>query len=211
MEDIYIIGASGFAKEVYNLIVAEDRFTVKGFIDYKPKNDFLEINNLKIPIIDENHFLNEKELYISNIAIGIGSPKIIGTIFKKYKNYEFPNIISSKAIIGVDVEFGNGNIITQNVVFTTNIKIGDGNIFNLSATVGHDTIIGDYNVVNPSVNISGGVEIGSENLIGVAATILQYKKIGNSTIVGAASLVTKNVEDNNTVIGIPAKMIKNEK
>src|SRR5690554_1296917 len=158
MEDIYIIGASGFAKEVYSLIVIEKKYIVRGFIDFKPQDDFLVFKDSKIPIIDEDTFLKEKELYNSNVAIGIGSPKVIETIFKKYKNYKFPNIISSKAIIGIDVEFGKGNIVTQNVIFTTHIKVGDGNIFNLSSTVGHDCAIGNFNVINPAVNISGGVK-----------------------------------------------------
>lgn len=53
MENIYIIGASGFAKEVYSLIVTEELFNVSAFIDVSPTQDFLEIDSLKIPVIDE--------------------------------------------------------------------------------------------------------------------------------------------------------------
>lgn len=205
MEDIYIIGASGFAKEVYSLIVTEKRYIVRGFIDFKPQDDFLVFKDSKIPIIDEDTFLNEKELYNSNVAIGIGSPKVIETIFKNYKNYKFPNIISSKAIIGIDVEFGKGNIVTQNVIFTTHIKVGDGNIFNLSSTIGHDCAIGNFNVVNPSVNISGGVIIEDKNLLGVGCIILQYLNIGSNNVIGGSSLVTKNVNDSKLIIGVPGR------
>lgn len=206
MEDIYIIGASGFAKEVYSLIVNEKKYVIRGFIDFKPQNDYLVFKDSKIPIIDEDIFFKEEELYNSNVVIGIGSPKVIETIFEKYKNYKFPNIISSKANIGIDVEFGKGNIVTQNVIFTTNIKVGNGNIFNLSTTVGHDTLIGDFNVFNPSVNISGGAEIKNCNLFGVGSIILQYLKVGNSNIIGGSSLVTKNVDNGKLIVGIPGKI-----
>lgn len=205
MEDIYIIGASGFAKEVYSLIVTEKKYIVKGFIDFKPQDNYLVFKDSKIPIIDEDTFLKEEELYDSNVAIGIGSPKVIEAIFEKYKSYKFPNIISSKAIIGVDVEFGKGNIVTQNVIFTTHIKVGDGNIFNLSSTVGHDCAIGNFNVVNPSVNISGGVIIEDKNLLGVGCIILQYLNIGSNNVIGGSSLVTKNVNDSKLIIGVPGK------
>lgn len=206
MENIYIVGASGFAKEVYSLIVTEKMYKVCGFIDHDPEFEYLEFNNQKIPILAEKIFLEDKGLYNSNIALGIGSPKIIKKIFDKYKNYTFPNIISSNAIIGIGVKFGLGNIVTQNVIFTTNIRIGDGNIFNLGSTVGHDCIIGNFNVVNPAVNISGGVEVGNMNLLGVGCIILQYLEIGNCNIIGGSTLVTKNVNDDKLIIGIPGKV-----
>lgn len=206
MENIYIIGASGFAKEVCSLIITENIYNVAAFIDVSPTKNFLEIGSLEIPIIDELNFLENQELYNSNIAIGIGSPQIIKNIFTKYANYHFPNIISSKSIFGLDIKLGKGNIITQNVIFVTNVKIGDGNIFNLSSTVGHDCIIGDFNVINPAVNISGGVKLGNENLLGVGAIILQYITIGSSNIIGGSSLVTKTIENNKLVIGIPGKI-----
>lgn len=206
IEDIYIIGASGFAKEVYSLIVTEKKYIVKGFIDFKPQDDYLVFKDNIIPIIDEDIFLKEKELYNSNVVIGIGSPKVIEAIFEKYENYKFPNIISIKSTIGVDVEFGKGNVVTQNVIFTTNIQIGDGNIFNLSSTIGHDCSIGNYNVVNPAVNISGGVKLGNGNLLGVGSIILQYITIGSSNIIGGSSLVTKSIEDKKLVIGVPGKI-----
>lgn len=206
MENIYIIGASGFAKEVYSLIVTEKMYNVSAFIDVSPTEIFLEIDRLKIPIIDEIKFLENQDLYNSNIAIGIGSPQIIKKIFAKYTNYHFPNIISSKSVFGLDVKLGRGNIITQNVIFTTSIEIGNGNIFNLSSTIGHDCLIGDFNVINPAVNISGGVQIGNGNLLGVGSIILQYINIGSLNIIGGSSLVTKSIEDNKLVIGVPGKI-----
>lgn len=206
MENIYIIGASGFAKEVFSLIMIENIYNVAAFIDVSPTKKFLEIGGFNIPIIDEMKFLENQDLYNSNIAIGIGSPQIIRRIFSKYSNYCFPNIISSKSVLGLDVKLGRGNIITQNVIFTTNIEIGNGNIFNLSSTVGHDCKIGDFNVINPAVNISGGVKLGNENLLGVGSIILQYINIGSLNIIGGSSLVTKSIEDNKLVIGVPGKI-----
>lgn len=206
MEKIYIIGASGFAKEVCNLIFTENLFEVVGFIDYRPQEEYLIYNDKKYPIFDESNFLNNKDLIGVNVVIGMGNPKIIQKIFENYKKYNFPNIISKYAIVGNDVRFGKGNIVTQNVIFTTNIRVGNGNIFNLSSTVGHDCTIGDFNVVNPAVNVSGGVILGNMNLLGVGSIILQYLIIGNSNVIGGSSLVTKNVEDDKLIIGVPGKV-----
>lgn len=205
MEKIYIIGASGFAKEVCNLLFTEKLFEVAGFIDYQPKEANLLYNGKEYPILNEEYFLGNEEFKGANVVIGVGSPNIIKKIFETYKDYNFPNIISKHAVVGNDVWFGKGNVITQNVIFTTNIKVGDGNIFNLATTVGHDTTINNYNVINPSVNVSGGIVIGDSNLLGVGCIILQYLTIGNDNVIGGASLVTKNVTDNKLIVGVPGK------
>jgi acetyltransferase-like isoleucine patch superfamily enzyme len=48
------------------------------------------------------------------------------------------------------------------------------------------------------------VKIGKKCRIGAGATLLPGIKIGNSVIVGAGAVVTRNIEDNQTIIGVPA-------
>ena len=51
------------------------------------------------------------------------------------------------------------------------------------------------------------IESGAK--IGANATILPAVRIGKLAVVGAGSVVTKNVSNNTTVIGVPAKPFKN--
>lgn len=52
------------------------------------------------------------------------------------------------------------------------------------------------------------VHIKKNAWIGAGATILPGVTVGENAIVGAGSLVTKDVPDNATVVGVPAKVIK---
>lgn len=208
MKDLYIIGCGGFAKEVYFLARVIGGYTVKAFINHV-KAEPVVFAGETIPVIEEQEFLQLSKDNIC-LAFGIGDPKLIKMLSDTFSDYDFPNLIHPN-VTGdfCNIKMGRGNILTANVTFTTCIEIGNFNVFNLMTTVGHDVLIGDYNVINPSVNISGGVVIGNVNLIGVSATILQYKSIGNHSIVGASSLVVKNVPDDVTVIGVPAKQFLN--
>lgn len=209
MKDLYIIGNSGFAKEVYELSLHLEGYEFKGFIDYKPEKDSTDIFGKNFSVFDEDEFLKSADPEKVFLAIGIGDPKTIKNVAQKFEKFNFPNLIHPRAAFNENFNsLGRGNILTANVIFTANTTVGDFNIFNLSTTVGHDCIIQNCNVFNPAVNISGGVEIGNENLIGVASTILQYKKIGNQCIVAGGSMVTKNVEDGTLVLGIPAKPVQ---
>ena len=52
-----------------------------------------------------------------------------------------------------------------------------------------------------------GCEIKKNARIGANSTILPGVTVGEKALIGAGSVVTKNVDDMNTVVGSPAKMI----
>jgi sugar O-acyltransferase (sialic acid O-acetyltransferase NeuD family) len=204
MDSIYILGSSGFAKEVYFLIQSIGSYAVEGFLDIEDKEP-VKIGKNSIPVYSEDH-LNQVGPNCL-LAMGTGNTTLIGKLANRFGGkFKFPNLIHPNTIgYFEDIEMGEGNVITANCIFTTSISIGSYNIFNLNCTIGHDVVIGNCNVINPGVNISGGVKMGDRNLLGVNSTILQFKSIGSDAIVGAGSMVNKDVPDQTTVVGIPAK------
>ena len=207
MNTIFIIGAGGFAKEVFYLLKDLGTYEIGGFIDIKPQYDTIKLGSENVPIINENEFLSN---YTDvNVCIGTGYPKIISKIVGVYKNYNFPNIIHSSFIGYKDtISIGVGNIITPGVIFTTDITIGNHNIFNLGCTIGHDCKISDGNVFNPGTNISGNCSIGNNNLFGVGSSILEKLTVGDNNIIGAGSVIISDINKNSTSVGVPGKKIK---
>jgi len=195
MKEIVIVGNGGFAKEVRFLIT--DINKTSGNFWY-----FLDFVN--------DDFDNEVPI---NVVIGIGTPEVRAWVFEelsKKENLIFPNLIHPNVIGDFEnIKLGKGNIICAGNILTTDIEIGDNNLFNLGCTVGHDTRIGNSNVFNPSVNISGGVDIRDSVLIGTGAQILQYLFINANCTIGAGAVVTKDICDNGTYVGVPAKRMKN--
>ena len=59
-----------------------------------------------------------------------------------------------------------------------------------------------------SNGIAECIEVGDNCYFGVGCTILGPVKIGNNVVVGAGAVVTKDIPDNCTVAGVPAKIIK---
>ena len=81
-------------------------------------------------------------------------------------------------------------------------------ISNMNNTFGHDAIIGDFVTINPGSNISGYVTLGKEITIGAGVQIIPHKSVGNGVIIGAGAVVIKDLPDNCTAVGAPAKPIK---
>ena len=79
-------------------------------------------------------------------------------------------------------------------------------IVNTASSIDHDCILEDFTFIGPNATLCGGVEIGECSFIGAGSVILPYIKIGKNCIIGAGSVVTKNIPDNSTAYGNPAKI-----
>lgn len=211
-KDYYIIGSGDFAKEVYiwtkDTLTREENFM--GFIDNNDQKKVVSIGGKFYPIIQEIDFLHRISPSPSlNLFIGIGNPRLIENIFRKFQNYRFPNLIHPNTSGDFSsVKMGVGNIITPGCALTVDISIGNGNIFNLNTTIGHDTVIGDFNVFNPGSHISGGTKIGSLNFFGTNCSVLQHLEIENGNTIGAMTLINKNISSDLTIVGVPGRLLK---
>lgn len=213
MEDIYILGSGGFAKEVLFLIEEinhssqELKYNFRGFVNTEEGN--CKVGSELYKVYTENYLLTQ-EVKI-NLVNGVGNPNLCKKIIDRFRskpNFFFPNLIHPNFTAKRDsIVMGEGNLITSGCIFTVDIMIESFNVFNLNVTVGHDCKIGSFNVINPGVNISGSVEIGSLNLLGTNSTVLQNNTIGDNSILGAGAVLTKNLESFKTAVGIPAKTI----
>lgn len=204
-KDIVIVGAGGCGREALYYLNRENQlhktWNFLGFID-NTENEMV--------IGDDSWLLKrDKEIFV---VLAIGSPAIRKKLYLKYsanKNIKFPNIIDPSAIICEElVEMGQGNIICANTTFTTNIKMGDFNIVSMNATIAHDIVAESFITINPGCNISGNVFIGDMSYIGAGTQIIQGKRIGNGAVIGAGAVVVSDIEENVTVVGVPAKPIK---
>jgi sugar O-acyltransferase (sialic acid O-acetyltransferase NeuD family) len=216
MKPTYIVGARGAAKEVFLLIKrinkAKRTFNFKGFLDLNPDNNQLNIGSESLPVLDEPQFIqNQKEA--CNIIFGIAFPNLLQPVIAKYSShahFHFPNVIHPGVQLDESILLGKGNVIAEAAVFTVDISLGDFNFINRGVHIGHDVTIGNANVINPCAVISGGINIKNNNLIGTNSTIIQYLNIESSNTIGAGAVVTKSISNHTTVIGVPAKPVKND-
>lgn len=208
-----IVGAKGFAKEVLEICHQNNDLENLSFyddvnvdIDDVLYNQFPVLKSIK----DAENYFKTKD---NRFTIGIGNPSLRKMLVEKFEAIGGVNttIIATNSSIG---NYGNkiavGCNIMQKVVITNDVIVGKSVIINQLSSIGHDVIIGDYVEICPSVSISGNCIIGENSFIGTNSAILPKVKLGTNVVVGAGSVVTKDVPDNCTVVGTPAKIIKQE-
>lgn len=210
MRKIVIIGDSGHAKVITDIVNSNDDMSVFAKLDDKYQEVFVEDGLLKGPVshLDE---LIESDSKIQ-VVIGIGSnavrKKIVSNL--RISSETYVSLIHSSAIVSPSAELGIGTVIMPGTIINADAKIGNHVIVNSASVVEHDCVVGDFAHISPLAVLTGGTTIGEGTHIGAGASVIPLKKIGAWSTVGAGAVVVSDVEDKVIVVGAPASVIKRE-
>lgn len=208
MYNIIIVGAGGFAREMYywiNDTFSNDNYKIKGFLSYN-QND-LEGFNVKADIVgnDDNYKIEENDRFI--IAIGDIDIKKRAVNRLKKRSAKFISLIHPTAIIIPTAKIGEGVIICPFVTVCDHAQLGDFVTMNIYSTCGHDGKVGKYCILSPYAILNGFVVLEDEVFLGTHSTIIPYKKVGYKSKISANSVVMRDVPPNKMVFGVPGKAI----
>lgn len=200
---VVIIGAGGHAKVIAD-IIEKSGDEIIGFLDDKIDKGKVIIKNYKV-IGDLN---NRFPLAIANpdyeFITAIGDNKKRREVSKS-PNLKFYTAIHPSAQIGLEVEIQEGTVIMANACINSSAKIGKHCIINTGAIIEHDNTIEDYVHISPNSALGGTVKIGENTHIGIGSIIRNNITICNNCIIGAGAVVVKNIEEEGTYVGVPAR------
>lgn len=176
--------------------------------------DILEAVGKKIDfIVDDNQHVTELLGYevkrntgaYPEAIISIGNCQIRKKVVEQLSVDNYVTAVHPSAFISKTASIDEGTVVMHGAIVQTCSKIGKHCIINTGASVDHDCLIDDFVHVAPHATVAGGVEIGECSWIGAGAVIKQYIKIGKNCMIGAGAVVVKDVPDNTTVVGVPAR------
>lgn len=160
-----------------------------------------------VPVIGGIDVLNKLESNEYDFVIAIANNKVRKNLVE-IQDLSFVNIVHPSAVISDFAELGVGNIIMPNVSIDPNVKINNHVIINKNNSIGHDSILNNYSQVSPGSSFGGYTNIEEGVFIGLGTKILPNIKVGKYSTIGAGAVVTKDIPDNCTAVGMPAKVIK---
>lgn len=86
---------------------------------------------------------------------------------------------------------------------------GIGIVINPTAIIGNNVNISQFTTIGSNDGLSA--VIGDNVYIGPSVCIVENINIGNNVTIGAGAVVTKDIPNNATVAGVPAKILSFEK
>lgn len=201
---LLIIGAGGHGKVIADIAIKIHKWERIFFLD-----DKLIGNSMDIEIIDK---LDEALKYTKDydIVVAIGNNFLRKEIQENIESNggTIATLVHPNAIIGEQVEIGNGSVIMAGTVINCCSKIGKGCIINTGSTIDHDNVIEDYVHISPGSHLAGTVRIRENSWIGIGSTVTNNVTITSNVIIGAGSVVVKDIIEAGTYVGSPAKKIK---
>lgn len=145
------------------------------------------------------------------VAIGDNRTRLDLTVELGLSGFNPVTLIHPTAVVAQSAYLEQGTVIFAQAVVQAAARIGRAVIVNTAATVDHDCIVGDGAHLSPGVHLGGEVQVGDYSWLGVGAAVINRAAIGRGVTVGAGSCVIGNLPDGVTVVGVPARPIRQDK
>jgi UDP-perosamine 4-acetyltransferase len=204
-EAVVLIGSGGHAKVVIELVRAEGKYQIKGCTGLGESGFVLG----DIPILGTDSVLpamlasGTKKAFV---AIGDNHLRLRLLAQVSEMGFEVINAVSPDGVVSPSATLGRGIAIMAGVIINASAQIGDGVIINTNAGVDHDCRIGNGAHIGPGSALAGNVEIGCESFLGAGTCVVPGVRIGSRAIVGAGSVVVRDIPDDVTAMGVPARI-----
>ncbi|WP_373521473.1 acetyltransferase [Aquiflexum sp.] len=186
-QNLYIIGASGHAKAIIDLL--EDKSIIAGIYDDNPKIKEIMGIGVQCPASKINEVLGK-------VHIAIGDNRTRKKIFESLSpETKYHTIIHQSAIVSTFVKMGKGTAIMEGTIIKVDSVIGNHVIVNTASSIDHDCRISDFVHIGPGSNLCGNIKVGEGTLIGAGTVVIPGVSIGSWCVIGAGSVVLKDVPD----------------
>lgn len=211
MDNIVIIGSSGHARVIIDIIQQEGKYRIIGLIDRYRKIDE-ETLGYRVMGGEEDLSTLIKAHALEGVIVAIGdnfSRSIVAARIRGLcPDLPFVSAIHPKASVATNVSIGPGTVIMAGVCIGPCSSIGESCILNTGSSLDHDSVMLNFSSLAPRATTGGNCRIGEFSAIGIGATLIHGVNIGEHSVVGAASLVLGSVEPFVVAYGTPAKTVR---
>ena len=208
-ENIIIIGAGGFGRELYEMlwdVFDQSTHEFKGFLaqdDESLRDDGLESTWIGDP---EEYQPTDGDRFIMAIGYMDVRRHVYETL--RQKGGQFPPFVHPKALVASTATIGAGAVIYPFATVSNGSVLKEDVHLNYYASVGHDCQLGNHCLLAPYSTLNGFVELADEVYLATHATVAPGKKIGYRSKLSSNTAAMQDVPENQIVFGVPGRQVK---
>lgn len=197
---IVVVGAGGHGAIVADILGD----AAIGFVDDAPEKRGSTI--LGLPLLGPITALAEIEHDAIVVAIGDNPVRRLLTERLLAAGERLATAIHPFTSIARSATIGEGSMICAGAILLPRAVVGRGVIVNSKGSVDHDSVVGDFAHVSVGASVGANVRIGEESLVAFGSSVVSGYHVGARSIVGAGAVVVRDVPDDVTVLGVPARI-----
>ena len=209
MQDIIIVGAGGFGREVCGWLwdcFSRKESRLKGFLS-RDKNA-LDGFQSDVPVLgDPEEF---KPAPDDRFILAIGDMDARRRTVESLCNRGaiFLSMIHPTAVVAPTARLAKGIVIYPFATVSNNTVLDDYVHLSLYASVGHDARLGKYCLLSPYATLNGFSILEDEVFLGTHSTIGPTQVVGSQSKISANSAVLRDVQPLSFVHGVPGRQTR---
>lgn len=202
---VFILGSSGFAKEVGDYLGAmfKKGMTAKFGLRSDSEIFYVDDSNPDVLSVKEYKSMIQKINHEYFSIMGSGQchirQKMLNEIIEPIISFVHPSSFNMGKV-------GAGTVVAPMAVVAPRVIVGKHCLINYGATIGHDTTIGECCVISPQAAVGGNCVIEDGVYVGANASIRENIKIGKGSTIGMGAIVTKDVPPGVTIINVNERL-----
>ena len=209
MRHLVIIGAGGYGREMFGAAQGAVGygvdFDIKGYLDAKPDALAGFRGYPSVLGSPETYVPAADDVFVTALGSVESRRQCVRLIADR--GGTFIPIVHRTALLGPNVQVGDGAFVAPNVVLTADVRIGRHAAVFHNTSVGHDSVLADFTHVYAQCSIGGSVRLEEGAVVYPGSVVVPRRTIGRNAVVGAGSTVILNVKDGITVFGSPARPV----
>jgi sugar O-acyltransferase (sialic acid O-acetyltransferase NeuD family) len=209
MKDVVVVGASGHAEVVIDILERQGVYRIAGLIDRSVKGQLMGYEILGTEA-DLPAIAGEREIAGGIVAIGDNwiRHRVVNALNALLPGFAFVTAVHPSAQIGRNATVGRGSVVMAGAVINPNARVGEFCVVNTSASLDHDSVMGNFSGLLPNASTGGKVLIGAFAAVCQGANVIHGVEIGEHTVIGAGATVLDNMPPRVVAYGTPARVVR---
>lgn len=209
---LVLVAASGLAREAAMALHTTEGYAVLGCLDddhalWGRRRGTLDV----LGGVDTASDLDDDIKFVVCAGKGLARRLLTARLgLAGISDERFATIVHPSVDVPGSVQVGPGSILLAHVALTADVTVGRHVVAMPQVTITHDDVVEDFATLCAGVTLGGQVRVAEAAYLGMNACVREGVTVGRQSMLGMGSVLTRNLPEDQTWAGNPARPLVRE-